>query len=107
MSSPKLAGFDNLDQLVVNDTESDIEERDPAAAPAGQCTLANLKKIIFDNSKALSQLLSTQTLAAAHHPSLTHIPTQAWPNLNPPATQDPLGASTGTPTPAPSAPTVP
>jgi hypothetical protein len=35
MSSPKLAGFDNLDQLVVNDTESDIEERDPAAAPAG------------------------------------------------------------------------
>jgi hypothetical protein len=48
---PEFAGFDNLDQLIGNDTESDIEERDPAAAQAGQCTLANLKKIMFDYSE--------------------------------------------------------
>jgi hypothetical protein len=49
---PEFAGFDNLDQLVGNDTESDIEERDPAAAQAGQCTLANIKKIMFDYSES-------------------------------------------------------
>jgi hypothetical protein len=49
---PEFAGFDNIEQLVGNDTESDIEERDPAAAQAGQCTLANLKKIMFDYSES-------------------------------------------------------
>jgi hypothetical protein len=34
---PEFAGFENLDQLLGNDTESDIEERDSAAAQAGQC----------------------------------------------------------------------
>ena len=49
---PEFAGFDNFEQIVGNDTESDIEERDPAAVQAGQCTLANLKKIMFDYSKS-------------------------------------------------------
>ncbi|KAM0708665.1 hypothetical protein Q7P35_005317 [Cladosporium inversicolor] len=48
---PELAGFDNLEQLVGNDTESDIEERDPAAA-ASPCTLAKIKKLMFGSSMA-------------------------------------------------------
>ena len=54
---PEFAGFDNLDQLTGNDTlddDSELESRDPAAAQANQCTLANLKKIMFDYSKFLS-----------------------------------------------------
>lgn len=49
---PEFAGFDDIDQLLGNDTESDIEERDPAAAQAGPCTLAPIKKIMFDYSES-------------------------------------------------------
>lgn len=62
---PELAGFDNLEQLVGNDTESDIEERDPAAA-ASPCTLAKIKKLMFDSSKSSPFPLSA-------FPSLTTI----------------------------------
>ncbi|GAB7326753.1 hypothetical protein MBLNU13_g10699t1 [Cladosporium sp. NU13] len=34
---PEFAGFDDIDQLLGNDTESDIEERDPAAASRRSC----------------------------------------------------------------------
>lgn len=55
---PEFAGLDSLDQLLSNDTfdggdEDDIEARDPAAQ-ANQCTLAKLKKIMFDYSESPS-----------------------------------------------------
>ena len=49
---PEFAGFDNLDQLLSNDTDNEIEERDPAAAQAGPCTLAKIKEIMFDYSES-------------------------------------------------------
>lgn len=54
---PEFAGLEDLAQLVGNDTldsedGNEITSRDPAAAQAGQCTLANLKKIMFDYSKS-------------------------------------------------------
>lgn len=53
---PEFAGLDSLNQLVYNDTldgeydNNDIEARSPEATKASQCTLANLKKIMFDYS---------------------------------------------------------
>ena len=54
---PEFAGLEDLAQLVGNDTldsedGNEITSRDPAAAQAGQCTLANLKKTMFDYSKS-------------------------------------------------------
>jgi hypothetical protein len=62
---PEFAGLEDLAQLVGNDTldsedENEIASRDPAAAQAGQCTLANLKKIMFDYSKSLVTQTSYQ-----------------------------------------------
>jgi hypothetical protein len=56
---PEFAGLDSLDQLTDNsaldgEDDDDIEARSPEAAAAGQCTLANLKKIMFDYSKSTS-----------------------------------------------------
>lgn len=71
---PELAGFDNLDQLVGNDTESDLEERDPAAA-ASPCTLAKIKKLMFDSSKSSPYPLSAPKdpkcpISNTHHPGM-------------------------------------
>jgi hypothetical protein len=69
---PEFAGFDSLEQLAGNSTTrtrgSDIQVRSPEAAAAGKCTLANLKKIMFDYSE------STALISPRRSPKLTALP---------------------------------
>jgi hypothetical protein len=72
---PEFAGFDSLEQLAGNSTLNDDEDdgydihaRSPEAAAAGECTLANLKKIMFDYSE------STALISPRRSPKLTALP---------------------------------
>jgi hypothetical protein len=68
------AGLDSLEQLAGNgtpddeDDDYDVEARSPEAAAAGQCTLANLEKIMFDYSEL------TALNPCCHSPKLTPLP---------------------------------